>query len=190
MGFLTPDIIDEHDGLATFARQQVLQLATTLHGLDPEQLAATPAASELSVGVLARHVIDVATSFTAILAAGVDPFPDDAPETAALRGEDSFAVGPDDTAESLIAELQAAAEELGSAIRGAGDLGAPVPTPEAPWYTGEERWTVRWVALHTIEEVARHAGHADIIRETIDGKGAYELNALVDGEPWPPEGEW
>ena len=28
---------------------------------------------------------------------------------------------------------------------------------------------LRWVALHTIEETARHAGHTDIIRETIDG---------------------
>jgi hypothetical protein len=28
---------------------------------------------------------------------------------------------------------------------------------------------LRWVALHMIEETARHAGHADIIRETIDG---------------------
>lgn len=65
----------------------------------------------------------------------------------------------------------------------------PVPTPEAEWYTGQERWTVRWLALHAVEEAARHTGHADIIREALDGAGAYELNARYDGEPWPPE-EW
>lgn len=191
MGFLTPDITDEHDGLATFARHQVLQMATTLHGLEPEQLSATPSASELSVGVLARHVLDVTRAFTAMFrAAGSAPLPPDAPETAALRGEEEFAVRPEDTAASLTAELHEAAADLDAAIRAVGDLGAPVPTPVAPWYTGLERWTVRWLALHAIEEAARHAGHADIVRETIDGAGAYELNARADGEPWPPAGEW
>ena len=42
--------------------------------------------------------------------------------------------------------------------------------------------------MHQIEEFARHAGHADIIRESIDGKGTYELNALVAGEDWSPAG--
>ena len=47
---------------------------------------------------------------------------------------------------------------------------------------------MRWFALHQIEENARHAGHADILRESLDGKGAYELNARADGEEWPPAG--
>jgi len=33
-----------------------------------------------------------------------------------------------------------------------------------------ERWNLRWVLLHMIEETARHAGHADLLREAIDGK--------------------
>ena len=44
---------------------------------------------------------------------------------------------------------------------------------------------------HLGTEIARHAGHADIIRESIDGAIAYQLNAQADGEPWPPEGvDW
>ena len=35
--------------------------------------------------------------------------------------------------------------------------------------------TVRWVLLHLVEELARHAGHADVVRESIDGKGAADL---------------
>ena len=39
-----------------------------------------------------------------------------------------------------------------------------------PWFPDDvEAWSVRWVLLHLIEETARHAGHADIVRETIDG---------------------
>lgn len=47
--------------------------------------------------------------------------------------------------------------------------------------------TGRWVWLHLITEVARHARHADILRETIDGKISYELNFLSDGGT---EQEW
>ncbi len=48
--------------------------------------------------------------------------------------------------------------------------------------------TVRWILVHLTTEMARHAGHADIIRESIDGAISYQLNALADGQPWPPEG--
>lgn len=39
--------------------------------------------------------------------------------------------------------------------------------------------------MHMTKEIARHAGHADILRESIDGKIAYELSALADGKEWP-----
>ena len=42
-------------------------------------------------------------------------------------------------------------------------------------------WSVRWVLLHAIEETARHGGHADIIREALDGKTWYELMANAEG---------
>jgi hypothetical protein len=42
-------------------------------------------------------------------------------------------------------------------------------------------FTVRWLLLHQIEEQARHAGHADVIRESIDGKGAWQLEAEAQG---------
>lgn len=46
-----------------------------------------------------------------------------------------------------------------------------------------EAWSVRWVLLHLVEETARHAGHADLMRELIDGAKMYELMAAVEG--WP-----
>jgi hypothetical protein len=42
-------------------------------------------------------------------------------------------------------------------------------------------WSVRWVLFHLIEEVARHGGHADILRESLDGRTFYELMAASEG---------
>ena len=48
-------------------------------------------------------------------------------------------------------------------------------------------YNVRWILCHMLEETARHAGHADIVREAIDGATMYELMAGAEG--WP-ETEW
>lgn len=57
------------------------------------------------------------------------------------------------------------------------ELDALVPVPPAPWHPEDlTHWKSRWCLAHIAAEVARHAGHADIIRETLDGKGAFELN--------------
>jgi hypothetical protein len=49
------------------------------------------------------------------------------------------------------------------------DLDASHPLPEAPWFEPGARWSVRHVVLHVIAETAQHAGHAGIIRESLDG---------------------
>ena len=68
------------------------------------------------------------------------------------------------------------------------DLDAAVPVPhDIPWFPKDQKaWSVRWVILHVINELARHAGHADIIRETIDGATMYELIAGL--ENWAIQG--
>ncbi|CAN5365019.1 hypothetical protein BH09ACT7_BH09ACT7_49710 [soil metagenome] len=66
------------------------------------------------------------------------------------------------------------------------DLDAAVPVPQdAPWFPKDvDAWSVRWVFFHMIEELARHAGQGDIIRESIDGATLYELLAGLEG--WEP----
>jgi hypothetical protein len=193
MPFLTPDTTDQHDALATFASHQLQQLAATLHGLSHEQLAARPTASAMSLGALARHCLGVARDIEADIAAAPagsarqESDPDTDLATAQAEGTIApEALRADDTADGLSAALNSMAGRLATTIRAA-DLEAEIPVPEAPWFTGSERWNVRWRALHAVGEFARHAGHADIIRESLDGKTAYELNALADGEQWPPE---
>jgi len=68
-------------------------------------------------------------------------------------------------------------------------LDAAVPVPrDSPWFPKDvDAWSVRWVFLHVISELARHAGHADIIRESIDGATMYELVAAAENlepQPW------
>ena len=70
--------------------------------------------------------------------------------------------------------------------------------PAAPWYPEDpEGFSARWILLHVFEELARHAGHADIIREHIDGATMYELMVAEEGwpetdwlKPWRPKVDW
>jgi hypothetical protein len=48
-------------------------------------------------------------------------------------------------------------------------LNAGHPLPKAPWFEPGASWSARRVLLHIITETAQHAGHADIIRESLDG---------------------
>ena len=50
------------------------------------------------------------------------------------------------------------------------DLDLSHPLPEAPWFEPGASWTARRVFVHIVAETAQHAGHADILRETIDGQ--------------------
>jgi hypothetical protein len=114
-------------------------------------------------------------------------------------GEDAYVTGwqfgPDATLAAALADMDRAAAETGKAIAAVSDLGQPVPVPKGvPWFPPDvEAWTVRWVLLHLIEEIARHAGHADIVRESIDGATMFPLMAAVEGwpatdwlQPWSP----
>ncbi|WP_271403610.1 DUF664 domain-containing protein [Kocuria palustris] len=71
----------------------------------------------------------------------------------------------------------------GLVVDEAADLDALVPVPPSPWMPEDvTHWEVRWRLAHIAAEVARHAGHADLLRETLDGRGSFELNDAADGE--------
>ena len=75
----------------------------------------------------------------------------------------------DETLASLLAaydEVAAATDELVATV----DLDARHPLPEAPWFEAGASWSARRAFVHIVAETAQHAGHADIIRETIDGQ--------------------
>lgn len=80
----------------------------------------------------------------------------------------------------LLEDFDRAVSCTESTVRGLVDLSAPVPVPDSPWIPEEVRaWEVRWCLAHLRTENARHAGHADLLRETLDGKDSLELNDLA-----------
>ena len=94
---------------------------------------------------------------------------------------------PADPVRHALAAFDDASARVVAAVHST-DLATPVPIPDAPWNPQDvEAWSVRWVWFHLIEELARHAGHADIIREGVDGATLYELLAAHEG--WP-ETDW
>ena len=81
-----------------------------------------------------------------------------------------------DTLPALLADYDACARETEQAVAGIADLSQPVPVPkDAPWFPKDGRVSIRWMLLHLVQEIGRHAGHADIIRESLDGKNSFEL---------------
>ena len=96
--------------------------------------------------------------------------------------------GAEETLDEVMERFDAQAKETLRILEEA-DLDEAVPVPrDAPWFSKDlEAWSVRWVGLHLVEEIARHLGHADIIREAIDGATMYELVAGREG--WP-ETQW
>jgi hypothetical protein len=97
----------------------------------------------------------------------------------------SFRLWPGETLAGLLDLYDQAAKETDTVIAEIPNLAQPVPIPQwAAWLSDEvTAWSVRWVLLHLIEETARHAGHADIIRESLDGATALPLMAAA--ESWP-----
>lgn len=178
MGFLTPNATGEHDVLTTFAMQQLAQVRTTVVGLTDDQAHATPTASAFNLTGLLLHCGGVAVFWSAAAASAPDePVLPDGLEDRSL--EECIA-DPRPLREILATfdRCVAVTRENLAAVR---DLDAPVPVPPAPWFPADlTSWEARWCLAHIAAEVARHTGHADLIRETLDGKGAYELNDLAE----------
>ncbi|GAC1634590.1 MAG: DinB family protein [Mycobacterium sp.] len=187
---MPPPVSDERQNLLEFLRFNQDAFFAVAYGLSDEQARSTPSVSALSIGGLIKHVAGVLRSW-AQRAACAPEFPprDDRPmEEIMAEYADQYAMRDDETLEQLLGELKMENEETLRVIAAA-DLDTPVPVPhEVPWFPKDiDHWSVRWVAMHLIEELTRHAGHADIIRESIDGATMYELMAAK--EEWP-ETDW
>lgn len=76
---------------------------------------------------------------------------------------------PGETLADVLAEYDEVARRTDELVAVLPDLGASQPLPEAPWFEPGARRSARRVLLHIIAETAQHAGHAGIIRESLDG---------------------
>jgi uncharacterized damage-inducible protein DinB len=144
-------------------------LRFTVQGLTEEQARLRPTASELTLGGLIKHVTASERNWAAFIVGGPDAFPAFDESTAADWAAE-FRMLPDETLEGLLAEHAAVARRTDELVRTLPDLDLAHPLPEAPWFEPGARWSARRALLHIVAETAQHAGHADILRETIDGQ--------------------
>jgi hypothetical protein len=181
---------DERQTLIEFLRFNQNAFLAVAYGLTDEQARSTPSVSALSVGGLIKHVTAVQRSWADRVKSAPDfPPPDPRPmEEVMAEYADLHVMREDETLEGLVAALTAQ-NAATLQIFAEADLSAAVPVPQdVPWFPKDvEHWSPRWVAMHLVEELSRHAGHADIIRESIDRATMYELMAAAEG--WP-ETEW
>lgn len=183
----TPACDDEITGLVSFLDEQLTAIRASATGLTEEQATAQPCRSTLSIGGLIKHVTQGMQSTTERLT-GTSSGPAEYDEAAIAAYQAGFTVSGDETVAGVIAEFDRARVGYLAAIRGT-DPSAGTTEPPAPWFgIFDTRPThARYQLVHQVEEMARHAGHADIIREQIDG---ISVPAIVLSEAGAPANEF
>jgi hypothetical protein len=173
---------DEREQLLAFLAQQRYVLRLASHGLNDEQARLSPSASSLSVGGIIKHVSRTEAFWIDVVMNRQAPFDATASRDNHAEG---FRLGPDETLQGVLDSYEAVARTTQEVVRSL-PVDHPVPVPSGvPWFPADvESWSLRWVLLHLIEETARHAGHADIVRESIDG-GTW-LPLMAAAEDWAP----
>jgi len=149
-------------------------LRHTVQGLTDEQARQRTTVSELTLGGLIKHVAETEKGWVDFVLEG----------PAAMGGTDwngeptpelieAFTAGfrllPDETLAGVLArydEVARRTDELVATV----DLDLSHPLPEAPWFEKGARRSARRVFVHIVAETAQHAGHADILREALDGQ--------------------
>ena len=149
-----PGDVDERDMLTYFLDYQRSIMVRKLDGLTEEQARATPTVSTLSLLGLLKHLADVEWWW---FQGAIGGSPDE------RAREDHFHVDDGDSIESIVAEYEHHVAEARNIVAAA-SLDDDCRHPDAKGFS------VRWVLVHLIEETSRHLGHADIIREALDGQ--------------------
>jgi hypothetical protein len=184
MPALAPPVADERSALREYLAYHQSAYFAVSYGLTDEQARSSPSASALSIGGLVKHATGMQRSWMGRVAAAPELPPKDTRpfEEIAKDFGDQHVMRPEETLDGLLLAFEAQNTKSLRLVETA-DLDTEVPVPhDIPWFPKNQRaWSVRWVILHVINELARHAGHADIIRETIDGATMYELIAGLEG---------
>jgi uncharacterized damage-inducible protein DinB len=152
---LPPRIVaDEKATLREFLDYLRESVIAKVGGLEDEQLARRMVPSGTSLLWLVKHLTRVEVAHLQASFAGRDV------------SVPSDEVEPGDTAAAAVTAYRVAIQESNDIVDGCGDLGQLAARPRRP---GAPAMPLRWTLVHLVEETARHAGHADILREQLDG---------------------
>jgi Protein of unknown function (DUF664) len=198
MPALASPVTDERSALREYLAFHQSAFFAVAYGLTEDQARSRPTVSALSIGGLVKHATGVQRTWMARVAAAPELPPRDTRPSQEIAKDfaEQHVMRPDETLTGLLGAFEA---ENATSLHlvDTADLDAAVPVPtDIPWFPKNlDAWSVRWVILHVINELARHAGHADIIRESIDGATMYELIAGLENweprpwaKPWKPPG--
>lgn len=158
---------DERGTLLSFVEAQRAALREAAEGLSEEQAASRPSVSELSLSGLLKHAAECELGWLRM----AQGRPDETVRSEADWNE-AFRLVEGESIPSVLAHWDGVARETEAFIRTVPSLDDSFPLPPAPWFPQDAKVSMRWLLLHLMEEFARHAGHADIIRESLDGTRA------------------
>ncbi len=172
MALAATELDAERGDLLAILAQHRQFLRYTTRELTDEQARTRTTVSELTLGGLIKHVTDVERGWAAFIAEGPTALGDASAMTEAdwAKRQDEFRLLHGETLAGVLDAYEATAAATTELVRTLPDLDATQPLPVAPWFPPSERWSVRRALLHIIAETAQHAGHADIIREPLDGQ--------------------
>ncbi|QIH98973.1 DinB family protein [Rhodococcoides fascians A21d2] len=165
----------ESTDIVKMLAEQRANFLITVRGITDEQARTRTTASELTLGGLLHHVVSNERHWMKVIA--------DLDETAefdmaSAGGE--YVMGDEETVAGLISEWEEVARSTTGALATL-DPNLSVPVPTAPW-APERIWqTARFTVLHILREISQHAGHADIIREELDGANTTQTWASEAG---------
>lgn len=179
----TPARHDEITGVVNYLDQQLAAIRASVIGLTEDQARQRPCRSALSVGGLLKHVTYGMSGATARLT-GEAPEPAEIDQAAFAAYQDSFVVADDERAEELLDRFDAARIAYLAAVADTEPDGL-LTEPPSPWFGifDARPANARYYLVHQIEEMARHAGHADILREQIDGMAVPAIVLSQAGAP-------
>ncbi|MEU1226833.1 DinB family protein [Streptomyces sp. NPDC005828] len=168
---------DERGAFLNFLKAQREAVVRASLGLTEEQASSRPSASELSLSGLIKHVAEGELNWLRM----AQQQPNELRARDESNWHESFQLVGDETRAGTVAFMERVAKETEEFVRSVPSLDDTFPLPEAPWFPKDGQVSIRWMLLHLVEELGRHAGHADVIRESLDGKGSFDLVAEENG---------
>jgi Protein of unknown function (DUF664) len=142
-------------------------LRFTVRDLTDEQASKRPTVSQLDLAGLIKHVAATEAGWARFAEGGAEAMHRNWGPDVQTR---HWHLAPGETLAGVLADYEAVAQHTDDLVAALPDLDADHPLPDAPWFEPGARWSARRVFLHIIAETAQHAGHADILRESIDGQ--------------------
>jgi uncharacterized damage-inducible protein DinB len=146
-------------------------LTLTVRDLTDEQARQRTTVSELTLGGLIKHVSAIESGWVDFVLEGPSAMGDytTMTEEVAQQWADQFKLLPGETLAGVLEDYAKVAQRTDEVVATLPDLGISHPLPKAPWFPPDGRRSARRVFVHIVAETAQHAGHADIIRESLDG---------------------